>query len=191
MNGIKDNVSSMLQLFNENVGEINEEVLANTPDRVSRMYQELLSGYECDPKQLLSRLFDSDDREMVIISGIKFASLCEHHMIPFIGEAHIGYIPNGKLVGLSKFARLVECFSRRLQLQERIASNIADTLMEHVAPEGVGVVLVAEHMCMSIRGIKKPGAKTICSAVRGKLSSDAKAREEFLRLIRLNGGFHD
>lgn len=160
------------------------EGLVDTPDRVARMYEEIFAGYYQDPAEILSRTFDEQHSEMVIVKNIQFYSHCEHHMVVFHGKAHIGYIPRGKVVGISKLARLVECFSRRLQVQERLTSQIADAIDTHLHPLGVGVIMEAEHMCMSSRGIKKAGAATITSAMRGVFLYKPDVRSEFLSLIR-------
>ncbi len=169
----------------EGIGEenIDPEAMKNTPDRVARAYAELFAGYEQDPIGILSRVFEDPYDEMVIVKDIPMYSMCEHHMLPFIGFVSIGYIPDGQLLGISKFARLVEIYARRLQLQERLTAQIANALMEHVKPLGVGVVVQAEHTCMTMRGINKPGTQTSTSAMRGIFKEDAKTRSEFLRLI--------
>ena len=161
------------------------EGLLDTPARVARMYAELLYGmYEEPQAHLLKQFHESNHEEMVIVKDIPFSSMCEHHLLPFVGVAHVAYIPReGKVTGLSKVARVVEGFSHRLQLQERLTSQIADAFVETLDVRGVLVVVEAEHMCMTIRGIKKPGSKTVTSAVRGTFKTDAKTREEALRLI--------
>lgn len=185
----REHVLSMLEEIDGGRGVINDEVMQNTPDRVCRMYNnELLSGYETDPASFLSTTFESDYKEMILVTGIDFSSLCEHHIIPFIGQVHIGYIPDGRILGLSKFVRLVDCMAKRLQLQERLASEIADALMNFLSPLGCGVIIEANHLCMAIRGVKRPGSRTITSALRGLMADDAKAREEFLRLIKMENG---
>lgn len=163
------------------------EGLLETPKRVAKMYDEIFSGYQMDPKAILSKAFAEDEHhEMVIVKDIPFFSHCEHHMVPFFGHAHIAYIPNGSVVGLSKLARLVDCYSKRLQIQERLTSQIADMIDSELHPMGVMVVIQAEHMCMSMRGVKKPGSNTITSAVRGVFKDNANvARAEFLSLIDL------
>lgn len=166
-------------------GQIDPEVIANTPGRVARAMGELYRGYQCDPAKILERTFEVDHDEMVIVANIPLYSMCEHHMLPFFGVAHVGYIPNGRLVGISKIARLVECYARRLQLQERLTSEMANSIMIHLAPKGVGVVIVAEHTCMTMRGVSKPGTKTITSAMRGLFKDDDRTRQEFLKLIEL------
>lgn len=160
------------------------EGLLDTPKRVSKMYDELCAGYTMDPKAILGTTFDEAHQEMVIVKDIPFYSLCEHHMVPFFGKVHIGYIPNGKVVGISKMARLVDCFARRLQIQERLTSQIADTIAEVLAPQGVGVIVEAEHLCMAMRGIKKPGTQTVTSAMRGIFIHAHQTRSEFLTLVK-------
>mgnify|MGYP000794923677 CR=1 FL=1 len=167
------------------VGEDPErEGLLETPSRVARMYAEIFSGLHADPKQHL-KFFDAGGHdELVLVRDIPLYSVCEHHLLPFIGKCHIAYIPkDGRIIGLSKFARIVDCFARRPQVQERLTGQIADTLVEALHPAGVIVVLEAEHMCMSMRGVKKPGAKTTTRAVRGCFETDADARSEALSLI--------
>ncbi|MFI8093065.1 GTP cyclohydrolase I FolE [Streptomyces sp. NPDC086080] len=160
------------------------EGLQETPARVARAYRELLAGHARQPEEVLTTTFDIGHDEMVLVKDIEVVSLCEHHMLPFHGVAHIGYIPaeNGKITGLSKLARLVEVFARRLQVQERLTTQIADSLMRILEARGAIVVIEAEHMCMSVRGIRKPGAKTTTSAVRGQLR-DATTRSEAMSLI--------
>lgn len=163
------------------------EGLQDTPKRVAKMYAEIFSGYSEDPKNILSTTFnDEDHHEMVIVKDITFYSHCEHHMVPFFGKAHIGYIPNGSVVGISKLARLVECFARRLQIQERLTSQIADSIMEVLHPLGVAVVIEAEHMCMTMRGAKAPGTKTMTAGMRGVFLTEPQIRQEFYQLIGRN-----
>jgi GTP cyclohydrolase IA len=161
------------------------EGLVRTPARVARAYAELFAGLRVDPKQVLTTSFEAEHEEMVIVRDIEMFSLCEHHLLPFRGDAHIGYIPGtaGRITGLSKLARLVEVFARRPQVQERLTSQIADLLMEQLDARGVIVVMECEHMCMAMRGIQKPGAKTVTSAVRGLFHADQKARTEAMSLI--------
>jgi len=157
--------------------------LIETPSRVAKMYKQVLSGYEKDPKDLF-KVFDIDDFDgTVIVGDIRFYSLCEHHMIPFFGKVYIGYVPNNKILGLSKFARLVELFSQRLQVQEKLTSQIADSIMEYLKPKGVIVVSHAEHLCMSMRGVKKPGSITKVIVKRGLFNSDNNLVQEFLSQI--------
>ncbi|MFJ8792071.1 GTP cyclohydrolase I FolE [Streptomyces sp. NPDC102462] len=160
------------------------EGLRETPARVARAYRELLAGLVQEPEDVLTTTFDLGHDEMVLVKDIEIVSLCEHHLLPFHGVAHVGYIPaeSGKITGLSKLARLVEVFARRLQVQERLTTQIADSLVRILEARGVIVVIEAEHMCMSVRGIRKPGAKTTTSAVRGQLR-DATTRAEAMSLI--------
>ncbi|WP_184539731.1 GTP cyclohydrolase I FolE [Micromonospora polyrhachis] len=159
--------------------------LVQTPARVARAYAELFAGLRVDPTQVLTTTFEANHEELVVVRDIDVMSLCEHHLLPFRGVAHIGYIPgpNGRITGLSKLARLVEVYARRPQVQERLTAQIADLLMAQLDPRGVIVVLECEHMCMAMRGIQKTGAKTITSAVRGLLQRDAKSRAEAMSLI--------
>ena len=163
----------------------NREGLLETPERVARaLYDELLSGYREDPAKVF-KVFEEDSYDsLVLVKDIEFTSLCEHHMLPFRGVAHVAYIPQGKIIGLSKIARLVEIYSKRLQVQERLTQQIADALHGGVNALGTMVVIEAEHLCMSIRGIRKAGATTVTSAVRGVFLSDEKARAECLSLIK-------
>ena len=161
----------------------NREGLQETPDRVAQMYQEILCGLDQDPAELLKVGFEENHQEMVILKDIPFHSICEHHLLPFHGKAHIGYIPSGRVVGISKLARVVEAFARRPQLQERLTSQIADTIMASLNPRGVGVVIQAEHLCMTMRGIRKPGSLVVTSASRGIFRSRRETRAEFLSLI--------
>jgi GTP cyclohydrolase IA len=159
--------------------------LVDTPMRVAEMYAELLSGMEETAGSHLEVMFSSDHDEMVMVKDIPFASLCEHHLVPFIGKAHVAYIPNedGRITGLSKLARLVDSLAHRLQVQERLTTEIAETIESELAPRGTLVVIEAEHLCMTIRGVKKPGAKTITSAVRGLFRNDAATRSEAMAFI--------
>jgi GTP cyclohydrolase I len=157
--------------------------LLGTPARVARMYAEILAGAPLDPGRHLALSFAEDHHEMVIVRDIPFESLCEHHLMPFTGKAHVAYVPNGRIVGLSKIARVVEEFARRLQVQERLTSQVADLMWERIAPEGVGVVLEATHTCMTMRGVRKPGAVMVTSAVRGTFKSRAETRAEFMKLV--------
>ncbi len=164
--------------------------LIRTPERVARAYAELTAGYHVDPQVLINgAIFDVDYDEMVIVRDIHFYSLCEHHTLPFYGHAHVAYIPNGKVIGLSKIPRIVEMFARRLQVQERMTVQIADFLNEVLAPRGVAVVAQGVHMCSVMRGVRKENASMITSAMRGVFRKDSKTRAEFLGLI--NGPHHD
>jgi GTP cyclohydrolase I len=179
---VADAVRSLLAAVGE---DPDRDGLLDTPGRVARSYAELLRGYGEDPGQHLEQQFEADHDEMVIVRDIAFSSMCEHHLLPFIGRAHIAYIPgdHGRVCGISKLARVVDGYSRRLQIQERLTVEIADTIMKRLDPAGVLVVMEAEHMCMSIRGALKPGSSTTTSAVRGNLKTDAKARAEALTLL--------
>jgi GTP cyclohydrolase IA len=166
------------------VGEdLNRDGLKDTPARVARMYGELLAGMHDDPNTHISRVFDENYDEIVLLRDIPFYSMCEHHLMPFIGSAHVAYLPSGKILGVSKLARIVDCFARRLQTQERLTFQIADCLMSNLKPLGVAVVLEAAHSCMTIRGIKKPGSVMVTSAVRGLFRKDPRSRNEIMSLI--------
>lgn len=173
--------------------DISREGLIETPSRVSRMYEEIFCGYSQNPEELLKVTFDSDDDEdvgskynsLVLVKDIPLYSHCEHHMVPFFGKAHIAYIPeDGRVVGISKLARLLDCYARRLQIQERLTTQVADTLEKVLKPKGVAVVIEAEHMCMTMRGVRKPGAKTITSALKGVFLKEVDARAEFYSLLK-------
>jgi len=159
--------------------------LVKTPIRVARMYEELFSGLGENPEDHLEVTFAADHDEMVMVRDIPFASLCEHHLVPFIGKAHVAYIPgdDGRITGLSKLARLVDGFARRLQVQERMTTQIAETIEKVLAPRGVLVVVEAEHLCMSMRGVKKPGTLTVTSSVRGLFRSDPATRAEAMQFV--------
>jgi len=162
------------------------EGLRDTPTRVARMYSELLTGMSNDPKQHVGKVFTENYDEIVLLKDIPFASLCEHHLMPFIGKAHVAYLPDGKVLGVSKLARVVENFARRLQVQERMTAGIADLLMDTLAPQGVAVVVEASHSCMTIRGVHKPGSVMVTSALRGIFKRDQRSRNEILSLIHGN-----
>ena len=178
---IEEHIREILRLIGE---DVNREGLRDTPARVTRMFEEIFAGYAVDPRDMLGVTFDEKHEELVIVKDIVYYSQCEHHMAPFFGKVHIGYIPSGKIAGLSKFARLVDAVTRRLQVQERITSEIADILEEVLKPHGVIVVVEGEHLCMCARGVKKPGSKTVTSALRGYFRTDAALRSEFLSLIK-------
>jgi GTP cyclohydrolase I len=169
------------------IGEDPErEGLVDTPKRVAEMYAELFMGLDADPKEELAVCYELGHREMVIVRDIPFYSMCEHHLLPFYGVVHIGYIPdtNGRVVGLSKLARVVEIVAKRPQIQERITTAIADAIMNGLKPSGVAVVVKAEHMCMIMRGVKKPGSSIITSAIRGAFCTKAESRAEFFSLLQ-------
>lgn len=178
---IEHHVREILRLIGE---DVDREGLLDTPARVTRMYEEIFAGYSVKPEDVLGVTFDEQHEELVIIKDIVYYSQCEHHMAPFYGKVHVGYIPSGKIAGLSKFARLVDAVTRRLQVQERITSEIADILEENLKPHGVMVVVEGEHMCMCARGVRKYGSKTVTSAVRGIFRKDAAARAECLSLLK-------
>jgi GTP cyclohydrolase I len=167
------------------VGEDPErEGLLNTPDRVSRMYAELLSGYDADPEKIINgALFNVDYDEMVLVRDIEFYSLCEHHMLPFLGRAHVAYLPKGKVIGLSKIPRIVDMYARRLQVQERMTRQIADLIQQTLQPQGVAVVVEAVHMCSMMRGVKKHDARMTTSAMHGAFRANLATRQEFLENI--------
>jgi GTP cyclohydrolase I len=171
----------------EAVGEQPEkEGLKGTPRRVAMMYNELLGGMHERPEEYLQTVFREKYDEVVMLRDIPFSSMCEHHMMPFIGTAHIAYMPTGAVLGVSKLARIVDCFARRLQVQERLTVQIADFLMDNLKPKGIAVVLEASHSCMTIRGIKKPGSVMVTSALRGIFKSDPRSRSEVLGLMHKN-----
>jgi GTP cyclohydrolase I len=166
------------------VGEdINREGLKKTPERVGKMYAELLAGMREDPKVHLRSVFTENYDEIVLLRNIPFYSICEHHLMPFIGSAHVAYLPTGMVLGVSKLARIVDCFARRLQTQERLTYQIADFIMSNLKPMGVTVVLEASHSCMTIRGIRKPGSTMVTSALRGIFKKDPRSRNEVLSLM--------
>lgn len=182
----KEKIKRAVRDILEAIGEDpDREGLVGTPDRIARMYEEIYCGIDEDPKKHLEIFFqDEDHEELVLVKDISFYSTCEHHLVPFFGKAHVAYLPRkGKLTGLSKLARVVESVARRPQLQERITKTIADSLVDVLDPYGVVVVVEAEHMCMTMRGVKKPGSKTITSAVRGIFKKDVAARAEVMSLI--------
>jgi GTP cyclohydrolase IA len=159
--------------------------LRATPDRVARALRELTDGYSVKPQDVIAdAIFDQDYDEMVLVKDIPFYSLCEHHMLPFFGHVHVGYLPNGKVVGLSKIPRLIEVFSHRLQIQEQLTNQVAQALNTALAPRGVGVVVEARHMCMEMRGVETPGGRMITSCMLGTFRRDPRTRSEFLDLVR-------
>jgi len=161
----------------------NREGLKDTPKRFEKALKFLTKGYQEKIEDIIGTgIFEEDHKEMVIVKDIELYSLCEHHMLPFVGKAHIGYIPNGKIVGLSKIAKIVDMFARRLQVQERLTSEIADAMVESLKPIGVGVIIEAQHLCMMMRGVEKQSSKTVTSSMRGSFMNDQKTREEFLKL---------
>ncbi len=181
-----EKIETAVQMILEAIGENPvREGLVDTPKRVARMYQEIFQGLNEDPRIYFQTHFTEEHEELVMVKDIPFYSICEHHLVPFFGKAHIAYIPaNGKIAGISKLARTIETVSRRPQLQERITSTVANVMMEELSPMGVMVVIEAEHMCMAMRGIKKPGALTVTSAVRGIFKKNAVSRQEVMSLIK-------
>ena len=180
----RDALITTLRTMIDNLGLNSEdEGLADTPRRIADMYLELFQGLWQDAAQVLNVTFDENHDEMVILRDIPFYSMCEHHFLPFHGQAHVGYLPDGKIVGLSKLARAVEVFAHRPQVQERLTSQIADCIETELGAKGVGVVISAEHLCMTARGVRKPGSSMVTSAMRGRFRSDMSTRSEFLRLI--------
>jgi GTP cyclohydrolase I len=177
---IENAVSEILLAVGEDPGR---EGLKKTPERVARMYAELLAGMQKDPEKHLRSVFTENYEEIVLLRGVPFYSICEHHLMPFIGQAHVAYLPSGKILGISKLARIVDCFARRLQAQERLTYQIADFIMNKLEPQGVAVVLEASHSCMTIRGIKKPGSVMVTSALRGIFKRDPKSRSEIMSLM--------
>lgn len=180
----QNKIEQAVRLFLEGIGEdASREGLRETPDRIARMCQELYGGMDEDAAVHLSRTFTVENSEMVIEKDITFYSMCEHHILPFYGRAHIAYIPDGKVVGLSKLARTVEVFARRLQIQEQLTGQIADALMDCMKPKGALVMIEAEHMCMTMRGIKKPGSRTVTLAKRGVFASDPELEKRFFYMM--------
>ena len=181
----QDKIKEAVRLLLEAVGEdVSREGLKDTPERMARMYAEIFSGMDEDPAEHLSRVFTVTSDEMVLEKDIVFYSMCEHHMLPFFGRAHIAYVPDGKVVGLSKLARTVEVYARRLQIQEKMTGQIADAIMDNLKPKGVMVVVEAEHMCMTMRGVKKPGSQTVSVAARGVFEENDRLQEQFFRMLR-------
>ena len=183
----KEKISRAIVSIIEAIGDDpGREGLIDTPRRIAEMYADIFAGKYEDPKQHLMVGFDEGHEEMVITRDIPFYSVCEHHFLPFHGTAHIGYIPNGRIAGASKLARVVDVFARRPQLQERLTTQIADTIIEVLEPRGVAVIMKAEHLCMTMRGVKKPGSLMVTSAMRGIFRQNASTRSEFLTLVGSN-----
>jgi len=180
LNRIENGVREILLALGE---DPDREGLQKTPNRVARMYAELFSGMEDDPKQYVNQVFTENYDELVLLKDIPFYSMCEHHLMPFIGQAHVGYVPDGKIIGISKLARIVESFARRPQVQERLTNQIAEFIMTSVKAKGVAVVIKATHTCMTIRGVKKPGSIMITSSMLGLFRKDARSRSEVMELI--------
>ena len=180
----QNKIKEGIRLILEGIGEdVNREGLVETPDRIARMYEEIFAGINEDATTHLSKTFTADNTDMVIERDIAFYSMCEHHLVPFYGKAHIAYIPDGRVAGLSKLARTVEVYARRPQLQERMTAQIADALMEHLNAKGAMVILEAEHMCMTMRGVKKPGSKTVTFASRGEFETNHRLADRFISMV--------
>jgi len=178
---IRGEVAKILKAIGEDPGR---EALKRTPERVNKALHWLTRGYDMDLKQVVGTgCFKEAHDEMILVRDIELYSLCEHHLLPFFGRAHVAYIPNGRLIGLSKLPRIVEMFARRLQVQERLTDQVADAVMEVLKPQGVGVVIEAAHLCMMMRGVEKQNSRTVTSAVRGLFRTDPRTRSEFLRLV--------
>jgi GTP cyclohydrolase I len=182
----EDPIAGLVQVLLEELGEdASRDGLAETPGRVAKALRFFSQGYQQDPQEILGEaLFDVTYDEMVLVKDIEFYSLCEHHLLPFFGRAHVAYIPNGKVLGLSKIARLVEMFARRLQVQERLTVEVAETIDKELSPRGVAVVIEAIHLCMMMRGVEQQNSFAITSSLRGVFQSDSKTRSEFMELIR-------
>lgn len=181
----KEKIKEAVTLLLEGIGEDTQrEGLKDTPERVARMFEEIYAGMDESPKEHLLKTFTAENNEMVIEKDIVFYSTCEHHLMPFYGKAHIAYIPDGKVVGLSKLARCVEVYAKRPQIQEKMTAQIADAIMEYLKPKGVMVLLTAEHMCMTMRGVKKPGSQTVTMVSRGVFKENDKLQAAFLQFIQ-------
>ena len=180
----REKVERAVRLLLEGIGEdVTREGLVETPARIARMYEEICSGMDEDAKEHLRKTFTVDNNEMVVEKDITFYSVCEHHFLPFYGKVHIGYIPDGKVVGLSKLARTVEVFARRAQIQEQLTEQIADAVMQSLQPKGVMVMIEAEHMCMTMRGVQKPGTQTMTYALKGEFEKDKNLAQMFMQMI--------
>ena len=182
----KEKIRQGVRLLLEGIGEdLGREGLRNTPDRVAKMYEEIFSGMETEPLSVITTMFAEEHDEMIIVKDIPLYSVCEHHLVPFLGRAHVAYIPGeqGQITGISKLARVVDVLAKRLQVQERLTTDVADTLVTALKPRGVLVIVEAEHLCMSMRGVKKPGTVTVTSAVRGTFHTNAASRAEAMSLI--------
>lgn len=181
----KDKIKEAVALLLEGIGEdINREGLKDTPDRIARMYEEIFAGMDEKSSEHLSKTFHAENNEIVLEKDIVFYSMCEHHLMPFYGKAHVAYIPDGRVVGLSKIARTVEVYARRLQIQEQMGAQIADALMEELGAKGAMVMIEAEHMCMTMRGVKKPGSRTVTIVTRGIFAEDEKLQNSFYHMLQ-------
>lgn len=182
----KEKIEKSVKMLLEAIGEdVSREGLKETPKRIARMYEEIFAGIEQTPEKYLAKAFLVKDNSMVLEKDIVFYSTCEHHLLPFFGKAHVAYIPNGRVAGLSKLARTVEVYARRPQLQEQLTAQIADALMEYLGPSGVMVVLEAEHMCMTMRGVKKPGSKTVTCVTRGVFEQEPLLQQQFWHMVEV------
>ena len=180
----QEKIRQGVRLLLQGIGEdTKREGLTETPDRIARMYEEICGGMEMDVSEILSKTFAAEHAEMVLEKDIVFYSMCEHHLLPFYGKAHVAYLPDGKVVGLSKLARTVEIYARRPQIQEQLTAQVADALMKYLKPKGAVVMLEAEHMCMTMRGVKKPGTQTVTMETRGAFAEDKYLLEEFFRMM--------
>lgn len=183
----REKIQQGVRMLLEGVGEdLEREGLRDTPQRVAKMYEEILCGMDINPSTVIQAMFMEEHEEMIVVKDIPLYSVCEHHLMPFLGKAHVAYIPGpeGQITGISKLARVVDVLSKRLQVQERLTTDVADTLVKALQPRGVLVIIEAEHLCMSMRGVKKPGTLTITSAVRGTFHTNAASRAEAMSLIR-------
>lgn len=181
----REKVEQAIKLLLEGIGEdCNREGLLETPNRIARMYEEIISGMEEDPAIHLQKTFSVESNEMVLEKDIVFYSTCEHHLMPFYGKAHVAYIPDGKVVGLSKLARTVLVYAKRLQIQEQMTGQIADAIMKYLCPKGVMILVEAEHMCMTMRGVKKPGSKTVTIAKRGVFEENEQLQQQFFQMLK-------
>lgn len=178
-------IEQAVTLLLEGIGEdVNREGLRDTPNRIARMYEEIYKGMDEDAAEHLSKTFSVTSNEIVVVKDITFYSTCEHHLMPFYGKVHIAYLPDGKVVGLSKLARTVEVYARRPQIQEQMTTQIAEAIMEHLKPQGVMVMVEAEHLCMTMRGVEKPGSQTVTMATRGCFQTDSKLQQYFFEMVR-------
>ena len=178
-------IEQAVTLLLEGIGEdVNREGLKDTPNRIARMYEEIYKGMDEDAAEHLSKTFSVTSNEIVVVKDITFYSTCEHHLMPFYGKVPIAYLPDGKVVGLSKLARTVEVYARRPQIQEQMTTQIAEAIMEHLKPQGVMVMVEAEHLCMTMRGVEKPGSQTVTMATRGCFQTDSKLQQYFFEMVR-------
>ncbi len=178
-------IEEAVKLLLEGIGEdVTREGLVDTPNRIARMYEEIYRGMEEDASQHLQKTFSVDSNEIVVVKNITFYSMCEHHLMPFYGKAHIAYLPDGKVVGISKLARTVEVYARRPQIQEQLTTQIAEAVMEYLKPQGLMVMLEAEHLCMTMRGVEKPGSQTVTMAARGRFAEEQQLKQYFFEMVK-------